>query len=688
MGSSDAKGFYVSHIPPVVEVPDWRSLFKFELVDTVERLQEISLHFHSAKNHIIACDTETTSLSVIDAKLVGVSFCYESNKTYYIPVGHKIGRNIPPEIALPIIFDMLYAADSVLFWNYRYDARILRKSGLDPMRMKHFGVDLLIWNLDTNMTWPSLKKSSLQHLGIRQQEFKDLVEDADKIDISYLSPDMVYEYAGADALCTRLNYFRWVDWYLGQHKFIVDLDNEFERVVMFLEENPTYFNLAHAQMLDKKYQEIIDDLRTKICEMAKTQFNVSSPDQLVVVLQSMGVPLYKKANKGKSDQFSTSEEDLAKFENEYPIVKLVAEYRTAVKIRSTYVVPYLEHPGETVYIKYNTTAACTGRLSSSGEGAKVKGTHLFLNTNIQNYPKPEPAYYMPEPYDGPGNVLGWKFEPVEKKQRGSVEGFKQDNIRRTIIPGKDRLVLSVDYKAEEIVVAANLSDDPAFLEPLLRNEDPHKYTAIKMMGEAGYNKEVRKVAKTCNFGLIYLGNEKTLQGKLPDKTLEECVFYKNQWDKAHYVYLNFVQRQCDSAKKNGYISSVFGRDRHVGFYYKLPNRFWHTKADGYVANMPVQGTCGDIIKLDLIKLFYGMYCKDEYKNSINFMSTVHDEINSSLDSNIEVFTKCALEKKRIMEDLPFKWKKPLEVDMSIGPDWGMLFPFEYADGAWKPKLEE
>jgi DNA polymerase-1 len=91
-------------------------------VDTLERLREIRDDYFTQGCPFIANDTETTSLSVIDAELVGFSFCYESNKTYYVPVGHKIGKNAPLREALDILFEMLYGSkEYVLYWNYRYD---------------------------------------------------------------------------------------------------------------------------------------------------------------------------------------------------------------------------------------------------------------------------------------------------------------------------------------------------------------------------------------------------------------------------------------------------------------------------------------------------------------------------------------------------------------------------------------
>lgn len=690
MGSNGEKGFYISDIPSVKEVPDWRSLFIFELVDTVEKFRAVRDHYFSIGCPEIANDTETDSLSLIDANLIGFSFCYESNKTYYVPVGHRIGVNVPIKEALDILFEMLYAAPMVFYFNYRFDGRILRKYGFNPMKVKHFGVDLLIFNLDTNITWPDLKGSSLTHLGIRQQSFEELVVDP-KLNISYLSPDMVYEYGGADALCTRLLFLRWKQWYLD-HKFIVDLDNEFERTIMYLEEVPIYFNRQNAEELDKSYILIIKDLETRIHEMAKTTFNVSSSDQLIVVLQGLGVPLTKMTKGGKSGKckIATDEPALSPFVEDYPVVALVMEYRTAVKIRSTYIKPYLDHPQEYVYIKYNTTAANTGRLSSSGESKKVKGTKMFLDTNIQNYPKPEPAYYMPELYNGEGNILGWKFTVMSKKPKclkGYVEGFNPVNTRRTIMPRQGHLVLSIDYKAEEIVIAANISDDQAFLIPLIDGKDPHMATTVDMFGRENANKENRKIAKACNFACIYLGDEKTLRKKLPDKSISECYEWLQLWNKAHWQYLDHVHRECDKARKCGYVSSSMGRSRRVAFYYNHPNKYWAHAADGYVANVPVQSTAAEIIKYDLIRLFREIYCSASYTGDVYFLNTVHDEVNSSVDADIDKFTRAALETKRIMEDLPFKWKKPLEVDISVGSDWGMLFPFSYKNNEWCPKME-
>jgi hypothetical protein len=179
---------YVSPIPIVPEIAEWKSKFKLLRVWTLQALLDLEQRFVELGCPEIGVDTETTALSFIDAEIVGFSISFVLGEGHYIPVGHQVGENVPRDEALAILFRMMYQAKRVDFYHYRYDARILRKYGLDVFQIRHFDVMCLVWNADTNVKRPSLKRSSLNCLGIRQQTFENVigaekeddVEEADK----------------------------------------------------------------------------------------------------------------------------------------------------------------------------------------------------------------------------------------------------------------------------------------------------------------------------------------------------------------------------------------------------------------------------------------------------------------------------------------------------------------------------
>jgi DNA polymerase I-like protein with 3'-5' exonuclease and polymerase domains len=166
---------YISPIPVVPENLNWRSDFKMFRVGDISELLDLEKKFLELGNPEMGVDTETTALSFVDADLVGFSLSFEIGVGYYVPVGHQVGENVLREEALEILFRMMYESKQVDFYNYRYDARILRKYGLDVFKVKHFDVMCLVWNADTNVKRPSLKRSSLSFLGIRQQTFENVI---------------------------------------------------------------------------------------------------------------------------------------------------------------------------------------------------------------------------------------------------------------------------------------------------------------------------------------------------------------------------------------------------------------------------------------------------------------------------------------------------------------------------------
>lgn len=667
---------YVSDIPIVPVRNDWRSLFDLVLVESIDQLKSIRDEFRLLGCPPMATDTENTSLSFIQADLVGFSFCFQNRVAYYVPVGHQLGVNLPLDEAVAIWKEMCEEAELVLYFNYRYDMRIQRKYGFDPWKVKHFNVQSLIWNLDTNLRMPSLKDSALNYLGIVMTTFEDLVGELENI--SFLSADNVADYAAADALATFLLYVRFKD-FLENNQFINFLDNELERVLMFLEEVDVRLNMETIRALQQVKLGEIENKAAEIYEECRREFNIKSPEQVTEVLLNMGVPLTKKTKTG----FSTDVKALTPFKHRYPVVQKILDYKSLRTIMDSYITPFLkyfeEYGSEICHVKYNTTVAPTGRLSGGKDKKEIKDG-FFLPVNIHSMPKPSPAYYLPKRSSDPANILGWIFIPCDKKTPGAVEGKEAMSNRKVFQPEEGYYVLSIDYDSEELVIAANLSDDMVWLEPMIKGEDSHKAVAIAMVGAENYNEEVRKVAKTINYGGLYYGNEYTFKAKLPDKSIEELRLYYDKWCRAHKAYWDYMKKCNMLASKTGFIKTQLGRIRRVGHYYRTNPEF----ADKTVANTQIQGLAADIIRLVLINLYRKVFTNPIYYDKIKFMATMHDEVDFSITKNRDDFTKSALAVSAVMNDLPFNWKKPLTTSLSVGNDWGSIFPFEYINEEWVP----
>lgn len=1034
---------YVSDIPTVRENENWKRLFNFTCVRSLVELGSIKDAYLAEGALAMALDSETTALSIIDLEIVGFSFCWGKGRSYYVPVGHKlmasptgmgqfdVYTNLPMDESMAILFEMCYAAQRVVFFNYRYDARVFRKYGLDVMKMRHYDIQVLIWNLDTNMPYPSLKDSSLRFLGIKQQTFYELVSGREQdMNISYLSPEVVYEYAAADALCTYLLWVRWTN-FLENNQAILELDNELERVLMFLEELPVWFDRDYALQLADSRQQKIAGLKDEIFEMCGVTFEVDSPKQMAEALLNAGVPLYKKTE--KSGQFMTNEDALQEFEKEYPVVRKIMEYRTTTKELSTNIMPFLNMEGEYCHIKYNSkdvpcltkeafllskrgilsikevcvgddvwtvsgwdkvenkvnvgiapvwrvklkdgaelvgtswhpvmtdkglkelgdlrrndrlvvfeiygnvsswvglnfprrkgkkgrikqveiprvmdaefsqllgfiaadgsvcedkvklcfwiedldlmeyyvslfekihgtqmkkqvgddntvTFYCcsvqlvefyrwlgvkkdavpsairesgtnavlgylagyfdgdgsvndnggkkinvridsiavnrmrelqalsvfcgiefslhrkkskgkvqamltvkrtrgsyerfrllvpvksqrkklrplaaqynyarvvervdpvgedfvyditmkreplfiangfvthnTGRLSSGGADRKNTGTAFFLPMNIMSVPKPRAAFYMPEPNDGPDSVLGYRFVLIPKKAPGCVQGFDLDNVRRVIHAPAGFYYVAMDYDAQELVVAANLSKDRVFLDPLTRGEDPHDAVGLQMFGEEYIRAQHRKIMKILNYGCLYGGNGWTIQKQMPERSIEECDGYVERWSQVHRQYWNFMAGCTKFAKEHGYIKTAMGRIRRVRHWYQAQGKYGF--ANRTVWNTQIQGLCADIMRYVLVGIFYDIMMDPEFTDKYQFMADIHDEVDSIVTRDYADFTRIATKVQGIMTNLPEpmrSWEKPLTTGISVGPSWGELYPFVLQDGVWLPKVE-
>ncbi|WP_337519889.1 DNA polymerase I [Desulfovibrio sp.] len=366
----------------------------------------------------------------------------------------------------------------------------------------------------------------------------------------------------------------------------------------------------------------LDQLTAHVYELAGTQFNIRSAQQLGDVLfNGLGLPAPRKT---KGGQASTSQQTLEKLAGQHPVVDSILQYRKLEKMRSTYLdpLPRLVDPQGRIHTTFNQKATATGRLSSS-------------NPNLQNIP---------------------------------VRGPLGKRMRSCFIAGPGRLLVSADYSQVELRVLAHVSQDPALLEAFRNGEDIHARTAALVydLPPDQVSPDQRRNAKTINFGLIYGMGAQKLAQELKISTTQAKDFIARYFERLQGLK-EFYEGVEASARKHGFVTTLGGRRR------LLPDI---NSASGQAAalarrqaiNTVIQGSAADIIKLAMLAV-----ARDERLRELDarLLLQVHDELLLEVpaDAAEEAGTLVA----RLMQDVCPAGKElsvPLLVDWGTGHDWG------------------
>lgn len=346
------------------------------------------------------------------------------------------------------------------------------------------------------------------------------------------------------------------------------------------------------------------------------------------------------------------------------------------------------------YIANGIVTHNTGRLASGTDGKNT----FFSPINFQSLPKPHSHNYhvhkaTPEQIANNEDLCGYIFNDDPNGSIGLTEG--QDphlNVRKAFHSESDDFVIvSVDMKAEELRIAANVFKEPVWINAFNTGQDIHKATAIKIFGEDKYCKEARKKAKTANFGILYGSSAYGFHHQFPDMTLEECEDFIDKFKSA----LPSIEASQNGAirfgRKNGYVKTYFGRPRRVKYYFNSSNRSMQSFGKRTCMNTVVQGCAGDALKLMLVRLWKELFVPYKDKG-VRWLGTIHDEINYIvpkylLKEVVPIIMKCQTIK------LP-DWPVTIEPDLSIGTSFGSLIPWNIIyndDGTVKeliPQMDE
>jgi DNA polymerase-1 len=547
-----------------------------ELLLSEERMKEIV----SQISDEVALDTEATGRHPVTAGLVGISLCRESRQAFYIPISHTY-PDAPQQINISVVASLLspFLGDqkvAKIGHNLKYDLIILNNAGIS---VKGPLLDTMIasYLLNPNKPNHSLEEVSFEYLSYRKKTFMEVLKKRESF--AEVPLEDAVPYACADAhlalelkhvLFRKLRENNLEELYFGIEMPLIPILAEMEMAGVKIDAD----KLAG---ISKELEREIEGITRRIYFLAGEEFNINSPKQLGRILfQSLGLQPGKKTKTGYSTEMSVLEELAVTHE----LPREVLAYRSLAKLQTTYidVLPTLINPKTgRVHTSFNQTVTATGRLSSS-------------EPNLQNIP---------------------------------VKGEWGKRIRETFIAEKDYLLLSADYSQVELRLLAHLSNDQGLIDAFRSNIDIHSRTAAEIFGIPieKVTTDIRRVAKTVNFGVIYgispygLSEALSISGNDARKYIE-------QYFQRHPGVREYIDRSIDEARSKGYVSTLFGRRRTIP---EILSRNMTVRQQGerLAMNSPIQGTAADIIKVAMINI-----AKRLTENTLEarMILQVHDEL--------------------------------------------------------------
>jgi len=573
---------------------------------------------------LVCVDTETTGLDSMTAQLVGISFATEAQHAAYLPLAHHYPGapdQINREHALQKLKPWLEsAAHKKLGQNLKYDQHIFANHGI---RLAGIAEDTLLQSYVLESHKPhDMDNLALRHLGIKTISYAEVVgKGAKQICFDQVDLDTATKYAAEDADIT-LQLHQTLSPQIKMQGRLESVYRDIElparQVLFVMERNGVLLDSNLLNVQSRELGEKLLDIEARAFAAAGQPFNLNSPKQIQETLfDKLGLPVKKKTPGGTP---STDEDVLQELALDYPLPKILLEYRGLSKLKSTYTdkLPLMVNPATgRVHTSYSQAVAVTGRLASS-------------DPNLQNIP---------------------------------VRTAEGRRIREAFIAGANSHIVSADYSQIELRIMAHLSSDPGLLHAFEHGHDVHRATAAEIFAVTpdAVSSEQRRYAKVINFGLIYGMSAFGLASQLGIERSAAQAYIERYFARYPGV-ADYMQRTRDQAKQQGYVETVFGRRLW------LPeinggNGMRRQAAERAAINAPMQGTAADLIKLAMVAVQNWL---ENQKLQTRLIMQVHDELVLEVpDSELAL----------VKEKLPglmchvAELKVPLEVGLGVGANW-------------------
>jgi len=593
----------------------------YQLIDTQEKFDSFLTGLKKQK--LVAVDTETTAINAMRADLVGISFAWQPQKAFYLPVKAPLGQKHLDITTVRKKLAQILADENVkkIGQNIKYDMLVLQNANL-PIKGVFFDTMVASYCLDPQRSSHSMDKMALDFLNYQCIPISALIgKGKNQLTFDMVDTAVACEYAAEDADITFQLYIYLKD-RLEKQPQLMKLFQEVEMplvpVLTAMEYNGVSLDTAPLKKMSGELAAELKTLTEQIYEHAGADFNIDSPKQLAEILfDRLNLKSIRIGKAGRSTDAAVLEQ----LTDQHPIAELILQYRTLSKLKNTYVdkLPSLINPRTNrVHASFNQTITATGRLSSS-------------DPNLQNIPI--------------RTKLGSK-------------------VRSAFIPkNKSDCILRADYSQIELRLLAHFSKDRALMAAFAADQDIHRFVASQIYScpIEDVTSEMRSRCKAVNFGIIYGQGAFGLSHSIGISQAEAKKFIDDYF--ARYSSIRKFMDSCiDAAKHTGCAETILHRRRKIT---NINNRNANkcAQAERLAINTVVQGSAADLIKVAMLNI----QRKIESENlSVKLILQIHDELVFELPAD-----QADKHSQWIAKEMTsaIKLDVPLKVDIACGPTW-------------------
>lgn len=612
----DAAPTVAASIPVVADVHYQTLLTTAALETWLERLETAPC---------FSFDTETTSLDYTRAEIVGCSFAIETGEAAYLPLAHDyvgVPEQLDRETTLTRLKPLLENPNRIkIGQNLKYDAHILAHHGIT---LQGIGHDTLLesYVLNSTATRHDMDSLASHYLHYKTISYEDVAgKGAKQIPFSQVTLDVATTYAAEDADVTlRLHQCLWprLQAETRLRQVYESLEMPLVPVLVRMEATGVLVDPVRLAQQSRELAQRLGEVEQQAFETAGNPFNLGSPKQIQALLyDKLQLPVLKKTPKG---QPSTDESVLQELAENFELPRLILEYRSLSKLKSTYTDKLIEQINPRtgrVHTSYHQAVTATGRLSSS-------------DPNLQNIPV------------------------------RTEEGRK---IRQAFVAPPGHRLLAADYSQIELRIMAHLSEDPLLCQAFAHNTDVHRATAAEVFAVSPeqVTPEQRRSAKAINFGLIY-GMSAFGLAKQLNVPRDRAQFYIDLYFARYPGVRDYMERARTTARDQGYVETLFGRRLYIPEI-RDRNAQRRQYAERTAINAPMQGAAADIIKQAMIAVDAWLKASDA---PVRMIMQVHDELVFEV---AEDYVETAIKAIRPLMCGAASLSVPLEVNIGVGLNW-------------------